>query len=355
MKKYDKAVFIGRMQPLHNGHLINIVKCIELSNVVYVVIGSGKAPRSIKNPFSDRERTQMIVDSIKEYYGDKIVDFWFEDEHLNIHFQNNEFVTIIFRTIMDRLYSDNDWIENVQAAVAQFQGEKVVQVGHDKDSTGVHLEMFPQWDFYDSKIMYRHNGNPYHSSDFRKEWFESEEFPESWKDCIPKSVIKTIKGFDKSNLVEEYNYLKEYPEKWGKGPFVTTDAVVIVNGHVLMITRGANPGKGNYALPGGFLEPTETVEDGMIRELKEETKIKVPPAILKSNIQDSKVFDHPNRSLRGRIITFAYYIKLDNAEGLPNVKGADDADKAEWVPLSKLDSMTRVIHEDHYSIIRYFC
>ncbi len=61
------------------------------------------------------------------------------------------------------------------------------------------------------------------------------------------------------------------------------------------------------------------------------------------------VFDDPNRSSRGRTITNAYYIKLNNDVKLPKVKGADDADKAKWIPVEKLrrDEM----FEDHYSVI----
>lgn len=340
MKKYDKAVFVGRMQPLHKGHLVNIQKCFEIAEEVIIVIGSGFAPTTIKNPFSDEDRYYMINDAIRSLYGNDVIGKY------RIEF------------VRDHLYSDEDWITEVQQLVQQHQGEKVAFVGHDKDGTASHLEMFPQWDFIDTEKVIRHNGELYHASDFREEMFTQGKFPESWKDCLNEQTVNYIKLWTQSkqfeNLVEEYNYIKEYPEKWGKGPFITTDAVVVSNGHVLMITRGANPGKHNLALPGGFLEPDETIEDGCFRELKEETKIKVPPGILKKGLVEMKIFDHPKRSLRGRIITFAYFIKLDAKEGLPRVKGADDASYAEWIPLSRLDSMTDRIHEDHYSIIKYF-
>lgn len=352
MKKYDKAVFIGRMQPLHNGHLINIIKAMELSDDVHIILGSGRSPRSTKNPFTDNERIWMVVYSIQDCFDNSK---WKQPIENKFVFDiDGRKITVNFHSIMDKLYSDNAWVQDVQAAVAQRRGENVIQVGHDKDETGRHLKMFPQWDFYDSEVMYRHNGTEYNASEFREDWFNAEEFPESWKDCIPKGAIDVIKGFDNRELAEEYRYLKEYPEKWGKGPFVTVDSIVIALGHVLMIKRGANPGKGNYALPGGFLEPEETILDGTLRELKEETKIKVPPKILRKSVTNQHVFDHPNRSLRGRIITFASLIELDSDEGLPRVKGGDDADEAFWLPLSKLDLMTHLIHEDHYSIIKYF-
>jgi len=133
---------------------------------------------------------------------------------------------------------------------------------------------------------------------------------------------------------------------------VAKAAVIIGAGHVLMIRRGMNPGKDCLALPGGFLDPEETFEQGMIRELKEETKI--PPEQLRTSIQKWQFFDHPSRSLRGRIITHAAYIPLPLKNGLPRVKGGDDAKEALWIPLSSLDSLMEEIYEDHYSIIRNF-
>ena len=351
--KADKSVFIGRMQPLHNGHLINIMKCIELSNNVHIIIGSGKIPRSVKNPFTDDERMLMVITAVAEELNAPIK----VNGNVSTFDTENEVVTLTFHPIMDRLYSDNEWMKDVQNCVEDYKEgkiEKIVQVGHNKGEESVHLKMFPQWDFYDTDIILKHNNEPFNASDFRMDWFECNDFPNTWKDSIPASVINVIENINKANLVEEYNYLKEYPKKWGTVPFITVDTVVTALGHVLMIKRGANPGKGNYALPGGFLENNESIIDGAFRELKEETKIKVPPTILRKSVKQYQVFDHPNRSLRGRLITFAYHVELDVSEGLPQVKGGDDAAEAIWVPLSRLDNMSHKIYEDHFSIIRYF-
>jgi bifunctional NMN adenylyltransferase/nudix hydrolase len=118
-----------------------------------------------------------------------------------------------------------------------------------------------------------------------------------------------------------------------------------------MIKRRASPGKGLWAAPGGFLNQAERIEDAAIRELREETKIKVPAPVLRGNIKASHVFDAPNRSLRGRTITHAYLIELPAGE-LPKVKGGDDAEKAKWIPLNELDES--VCFEDHYAIVQYF-
>ncbi len=130
--------------------------------------------------------------------------------------------------------------------------------------------------------------------------------------------------------------------------FSCVDAVVIKSGHVLMVTRKASPGKGQLALPGGYVNVNEKLRDAMIRELKEETKIKVPSAVLLGSIVKHEIYDDPDRSSRGRVITTAYLIDLGVGE-LDKVKGGDDAEHAQWVALANLDPAN--VFEDHFEII----
>jgi bifunctional NMN adenylyltransferase/nudix hydrolase len=157
------------------------------------------------------------------------------------------------------------------------------------------------------------------------------------------------------NILNEYNMIKSYKKSWEAAPypptFVTTDAVVIQSGYVLMVKRKFAPGKGLWALPGGFLEQSETLIDGMIRELREETKLKVPVPVIKGSIKQQKQFDKPDRSSRGRTITTAFLVDLGYGE-LPKVKGTDDAEKAKWIPLGEVDR--EKCFEDHFSIISHF-
>jgi bifunctional NMN adenylyltransferase/nudix hydrolase len=129
--------------------------------------------------------------------------------------------------------------------------------------------------------------------------------------------------------------------------------VVIQSGHVLLVKRRSYPGKGLWALPGGFLEPDETIEQACLRELAEETALKVPDAVLKGHIKAREVFDAPYRSSRGRTVTHAHLIHLDPGP-LPKIKtgglaGDDETYKIDWVPLAKL--RRELFFEDHYPII----
>jgi bifunctional NMN adenylyltransferase/nudix hydrolase len=90
------------------------------------------------------------------------------------------------------------------------------------------------------------------------------------------------------------------------------------------------------------------VVDGILRELREETKLKLPEKVLRGCIKRVQLFDAVDRSLRGRTITHAALIELP-AGPLPPVKGADDAEKAHWVPLSGIREER--MFEDHYHII----
>ena len=102
-------------------------------------------------------------------------------------------------------------------------------------------------------------------------------------------------------------------------------------------------------MPGGFINQEEPIIDACLRELREETRLKVPQPVLKGSCVNSKVYDAPHRSARGRTITHAFLFTLSPEHELPKVKGGDDALKAFWYPLSQLS--VNQLFEDHYFII----
>jgi bifunctional NMN adenylyltransferase/nudix hydrolase len=124
---------------------------------------------------------------------------------------------------------------------------------------------------------------------------------------------------------------------------------------VLLVRRGANPGKGLLALPGGFININETVKESMFRELHEETKIKISDRELDAHLCYEKVFDHPDRSLRGRTVTHAGLISLPSSQftKLPAIKGSDDAADAIWFPIGQLEDIQSQMYEDHFSIVTH--
>ena len=124
----------------------------------------------------------------------------------------------------------------------------------------------------------------------------------------------------------EYTY--KYPR-----PAVTADCVVITREaepKVLLIQRGYDPYKGCWAFPGGFMNMDETTEQCAIRELEEETGLKV------DTIHQIGAYSKGDRDPRGRTITVAYLAIIDKPV---DVTGQDDAAEAEWWPLSALPEL----------------
>ncbi len=348
-KNYDIAVFIGRMQPLHLGHVHVIQRALEKSKFVAILVGSSFAPRNYRNPWLFEERKQMILDS---FPGDQ--------------------ARITVLPLEDTTYNDAQWIQNVQHLVSDVVVERfgpeivhtgryprICLIGHSKDNSSYYLKLFPQWESI--------NVPGYVSEEFVlastqiRDWYfsdQSDYFLQSegyhLTDATRKYLAKFNKTTDFKNILEEYRFIQDYKKSWANAPyaptFVTVDACVVQSGHILLVKRRGRPGKGLWALPGGFLNTDERVTDGVLRELREETKIRVPMPVLRGSIVATRVFDDPHRSSRGRTITHAYLFKLENNTTLPVVKGSDDAKRAKWVPLSEL--RREDFFEDHYDVIQ---
>ena len=336
MKIYDTAVIVGRIQIPHKEHIELYQYAQSIAKQTLIVIGSVNSPRTTKNPFTFIERGNMLMDSIKHSWHDKS--------------NTNE---VIIRGIEDRRYNLNQWVTNLRTIINANSDGDCVLVGHHKDASSYYLDLFPEMGYAEFE-----NVDDLNSSDIRDELFENrlvmDELPYGSKRFLQEFITSDEYKDTFEYLKEEYNFIKNYKEQWMNVPhsviFNTVDAVVICMGHILLIERKHAPGRGLWALPGGFVNPNETLEDSMMRELWEETKIKVPKAVIRGNIKYRDVFDDPGRSARGRTITTAYLIELKE-KSLPHVKGSDDAVNAFWKPLNEVFSSRVMMYEDHIDII----
>lgn len=334
------GVIIGQFQPFTNTHLEVVRFALLKSNKVIIVLGSDSQPRTVASPWSSDERARMIRESLTP------------EENARIEFVRAK----------DYLYNENLWIAAVQQKVdAITDGNKdVALIGH-KDKINHYLNQFPQWTFIETGNL--SNGT---TSEHIKEMYFTLDLLDV-KRTVPEAVFEIMKHDmmidavvprpEFMKLKEEYHHVKNYKAMWASSPFpptfITVDAVVIKSGHVLVVRRLGQPGKGLIALPGGFVNQNELILDACLRELKEETQIKLRKDELLSMLRDQRVFDHPKRSLRGRTITHAFCFNLGQGP-LPRVKGDDDADKAWWMPLRDVLASEDSFFEDHFHIINHF-
>jgi bifunctional NMN adenylyltransferase/nudix hydrolase len=333
-KKYNTLVLIGRFQPLHIAHLEIIKRSTALCDRLVIITGSAAQPRTYKNPFTSDERHRMIKAATAG---------------LSIQ------VTVESNT--DTIYNDQAWAVRVQGLVAKHTqpGDRIGIIGHKKDDSSFYLDMFPQWGYEDVELI-----EFLSAVDIRDLYFREIANYKFLKGVVPESTYEFLLGFANTEeyrqIIREREFVETYKKQYASLPyppiFSTADSVVICSGHVLMIRRRAEPGRGLWALPGGYVNAhtDKSVEDAAIRELREETGIKVPAPVLRGSIVRSRVFDAIDRSPRGRIITHAFHIQLPDGE-LPRVKGGDDADRARWVPIAEVRSDQ--CFEDHHEILTW--
>ncbi len=336
---YDILVYIGRFQPVHNAHVETIRRASKLTEKLIIICGSADQPRTYKNPWSFDERKFMLDIVCKDVMSPALCKHVIESN-------------------IDSVYNDAAWVERVQEIVKRNSepGDKIGIIGHKKDSSSFYLDMFPQWEFVDTPLI-----EPLNATDIRGLFFKQNCNMNFIKGVVPSVVYNFLQNFtyrdEYFSIMREREFIETYRKQFehlAYPPiFVTVDAVVLCAGHILLVKRKSEPGKGLWALPGGFLNAytDKSVKAAMIRELKEETKIKVPEPVLIGSITDKEVFDAVDRSARGRTITHAFKIELQ-AGPLPKIKGSDDAEKAMWVPLSEVKSND--MFEDHFDVINYF-
>jgi len=136
---------------------------------------------------------------------------------------------------------------------------------------------------------------------------------------------------------------REYPE----APIVGVGAVIVHKGRVLLIERANEPLKGEWSLPGGALELGETLQEGVVREVEEETGLRVTPLAV------AEVFDRIARDEDGHVryhfVLVDFLCHLADGQSADGVVCASDAVRARWAGPEDLDDVrdftVKVIHK----------
>lgn len=123
-------------------------------------------------------------------------------------------------------------------------------------------------------------------------------------------------------------------------PSIAVDIILEKDDRILVVLRKKDPFKGSLAIPGGFMNEGERVEDAATREMLEETNLNIEP------ISILGVYSAPNRDPRGHVVSIVFIAKI--ISGTP--KAGDDADSFEWLTIEDLIKNKRVAF-DHIKIM----
>lgn len=337
-KEFDLIVYIGRFQPFHKGHKAVLDRATFLACNVLMLVGSSRAASSPKNPFTASERMDMIRAGV--------------DGNAHLHLDH----------IRDFKHNHDLWVqrtaETVKRHAKRLGATKIGIIGYDKDHTSFYLNYFPQWKMVDAPA-FPGGGEMFSATEVREYLFGDKQYLLS--SIVPAGTLRYIKenfvGTKKYKaLKKDHEYLVNYRKTWEGSPFpptfLTVDAVVVQSGHVLLINRGVNPGKGLWAMPGGFIDESEYTQQAIVRELREETNLRIPVPIIEKAITYDRWFEDPDRSSRGRTVTHAFKFEFDAGKELPRVSGGDDAGEARWFSFADFEQMEPMMYEDHWHIVK---
>jgi bifunctional NMN adenylyltransferase/nudix hydrolase len=268
-------------------------------------------------------------------------------------------------------YDEARWVASVREAVAAVpdvdSSSHIALVGHFKDATSGYLAAFPGWTLDSVERLSGADGAQLRDALFAALPEDAHQPPQlaaalaAFVDQVPPSTLAFLRAWTAlpflAELAVEWRMLQRYKAAWRAAPyaptFVTVDAVVQCAGHVLLIRRGKAPGRGLLAVPGGFIEARETAWQSCLRELEEETHLKLLEATMRRSLRGVAVFDHPDRSQRGRTITHAHHFDLGDRE-LPEARADDDAASVEWVPIVELPALEDRFFDDHFHMLDHF-
>ncbi|WP_027474002.1 bifunctional nicotinamide-nucleotide adenylyltransferase/Nudix hydroxylase [Curvibacter gracilis] len=341
----DLAVLIGRFQPFHRGHQALLQLALAQARHVAVVIGSAFQARTPKNPFTWRERADVI--------------------RLTLGAADQERVS--FLPVRDH-YDEARWVRDVQAGVHGLaeglcpgHRARIALVGHAKDATSDYLNHFDGWALMAAPRQHAVDGTHIRDAYFGHAGKRVEATLAALAETVPDTTLAFLQAWAAlphfAELAKEWEMLQRYKAAWVTAPyppvFVTVDAVVKCANHVLLIQRAQAPGAGLWALPGGFIEQRETTYQSALRELREETRLRLLDSTMQHALKARAVFDHPDRSQRGRTITHAFFFDLGE-RALPEVQADDDAQAATWLSMAQLPDLEDRFHDDHFHILDHF-
>lgn len=329
------AFVIGRFQPYHRGHHALISRAFEVANTVIVLIGDTGCRPDFRNPWTFQERKAWIQ------------NIWFNEKPAG-----KEIACI---AIEDIPYDDEAWARNVNGVMYGCidQGDEAFLVGHKKDESSFYLDLFPELQYKEIPQELTLGATAI------RNWFFVEEAWDKTVNTLPPVVGRSLltMGIERyKELRAEGLAIRAHDKEWESAgatkygvQHVAVDLLLYTDTHIALIERGGEVGNGALALAGGFVNNGERLIEATLREAYEELGIIIPRSRFPAHgIGVMIPFDHPRRSMRGRIFTNVLPVKLDNKVEL---KAGDDARHADWYPIAQLPSLKPRFFSDHWHII----
>ncbi len=273
------ALFIGRFQPFHNGHkrvIEDIAK--EVDNLI-IGIGSSQDNLTFDNPFTAKERTEMIDKSLSKGINYSIS--YIPDTH-----------------------DYSIWVKHVTSIVPEFD---VVYANKDN----IVKKLFEEKDYKVKDIAV--SKKRLSATQIRNAILNNE----AYKHNLPKGtleVLDTINGKNRLHSIMD------------KSPSLAVDVIMEYDSKLVLIERRHEPL--GWALPGGKVDYGETVEQAAIREMKEETSLDI------SDLSLLGIYSEPERDPRTHMVSIVY---TANANGIP--KAGDDAKNLKLFSLDELPEL----------------
>jgi bifunctional NMN adenylyltransferase/nudix hydrolase len=312
----DYALYIGRFHPLHPGHEGVMEDAFRKGRKVIVAHGSAGAALNVHDPFTAAMRRRMFIARFRKEYREG---------------------RLIFITLYDHPYENGAWhkevLDKVNRVIANDNNPTatVGLVGFLKDQSSDYLNWFPNW----TSLVVSEQIGSMNATDIRESYFRDR----SIDPILHRTVAHQLKKFKRTasyrRLHIEQLEVDHCRDKYGKGPFYTSDMLIEYGDEILVIVRGGKFGNGLIALPGGINDGEDPI-DCAERELDEEVcMFKLNPwltkEMLRAWIVGTELFVKPGRDARGDYRTTCVHIRIPTSVPRPLVKGDDDAKAAHYI------------------------